>query len=75
MKKKSLVGWIWKCEFNDVLKKSKGGDIFINEEVAPVAKERFLDLGKCGCIRGNHPKIKVSISIEQLPSARRKEKG
>lgn len=66
MRKKSLVGWIWKCEFKDVLKKSEGGDIFINEDVAPVAKERFLDLGKCACVRGNHPKIQVRITIEEI---------
>lgn len=63
-KKKSLVGWIWKCEFNRVLKKDSGY-ILIDEGFSPQTTSHRLEQDNCGC-GGNHPKQKICITLKEL---------
>ena len=63
-KKKSLIGWVWKCEFNKVFKK-QDGDILIDDGFSPQTTSARLEQGNCGC-GGNHPKQKIKITIEEL---------
>ena len=63
-KKKSFIGWIWKCEFNKVIRKVDGS-ILINDSFSPQTTASRLDLGGCDC-GGDHPKQKILITIQEV---------
>jgi len=63
-RKKSLVGWIWQCEFSSILVE-KDGDILLCDDYLPQTTLSRLDGGNCNCGR-NHKRQKVRITIEEI---------
>jgi hypothetical protein len=66
-RKKSLVGYIYSCEFSKVLYWQDGEWIGIDEDVMPFKHKRAenKDDKICGCGK-KHPITKVRITIEEL---------
>ena len=67
MKKKSLVGYIYKCEFKDVLYWQDKEWIGICEDFMPFRHKRVEHQVEkvCSC-GGKHPIQKVRITIEEI---------
>ena len=66
-KRKALVGYIYKCEFNDVLCWQDGEWMMINEDVMPFKHRRSKnkDDKVCGCPK-KHPMQKIRLTLEEI---------
>jgi len=66
-KRKSLVGYIYSCEFKDVLCWQDGEWIAINEDLMPFRHKRAEsnDNKICGCGKG-HTVQKIKVTIEEI---------
>lgn len=62
-RKKSLAGYIWECEFMDVLIKDENNSIKIDELYMPTTQKTLLETGHCNCGK-NCKMVKVRITIE-----------
>lgn len=65
-RRKSLVGWVFPCEFYRSITK-KFGLIGINEDLPPMASRKELIGEKCICGKQCKP-IKIRVTIEELPT-------
>ena len=67
-KKKSLVGYIYKCEFREILYWEDGEWMKISEDFAPFKHKRIENESDrlCG-EHQEHGMQKVRITIEELP--------
>lgn len=64
MKSKSLVGWVYPCEFYKAIDK-KFGIIGVNENLPPVDSRKDLLGENCLCQKHCKP-IKIRLTIEKV---------